>query len=79
MYTSCGWFFDDISGIEPVQVMKFALRAMESAQAYYKRDIESQFLKILKQAQSNYPEQGTGEDVFTRLVKPARNVVLSQI
>ena len=74
MYTSCGWFFDEISGIEPVQVMKFALRAMELVQPYYKRDIEGQFLKILRQAKSNIPEQGTGEDVFNNLVKPAKNV-----
>lgn len=78
MYTSCGWFFDDISGIEPVQVMKFALRAMELVQGYYKRDIETQFLKILRQAKSNIPEQGDGEEVFMNLVKPSKDAVLSR-
>ncbi len=74
MYTSCGWFFDEVSGIEPVQVMKFALRAMELVQPYYQREIEGQFLKILRQAKSNIPEQGNGEDVFNNLVKPSKNV-----
>ncbi len=73
MYTSCGWFFDEISGIEPVQVMRFALRAMELVQPYYPRDIEAQFLKILSQAKSNIPEQGTGADIFNTHVKTAKN------
>ncbi len=74
MYTSCAWFFDDISGIEPVQIMKFALRAMELTQPYHKKDIEAPFLKILGRAKSNYPEQGSGADVFERLVKPSRDM-----
>ncbi|OIO38674.1 MAG: hypothetical protein AUJ71_02465 [Candidatus Omnitrophica bacterium CG1_02_49_16] len=74
MYTSCGWFFDDISGIEPVQVMKFASRAMELVQPYYDRDIEAQFLKILRQAKSNIPERGNGENIFLNSVKPSKNI-----
>ncbi|HTL69929.1 MAG TPA: DUF3536 domain-containing protein [Candidatus Eisenbacteria bacterium] len=72
MYTSCGWFFDDISGIEPVQVMKFALRALELAQPYHKRDLESVFVKHLARAKSNYPERGTGADVFETCAKAAK-------
>ena len=75
MYTSCGWFFDDISGIEPVQVMKFALRAMELVQPYQDKDLEGIFLKRMAQAKSNIPENGTGADVFERMVKPARAVL----
>ena len=78
MYTSCGWFFDDISGIEPVQVMKFALRSLELVQPYYQKDIESAFLKILRNAKSNFPELGTGEDIFNRFVKPARQNLSSR-
>jgi len=70
MFTSCGWFFDDISGIEPVQVMRFALRAMELVQPYHKKEIEPAFLKILRQANSNVAEMGTGEDIFNKFVKP---------
>ena len=75
MYTSCAWFFDDISGIEPVQIMKFALRAMELVQPYHKQNIEDTFLKILSQAVSNYKEQGSGADIFNRYVKAAKRFV----
>jgi hypothetical protein len=75
MFTSCGWFFDDISGIEPVQVMKFASRAMELVQPYEKVEIEPRILAILRQAKSNLPDMGTGEDVFNRFVKPAREAL----
>lgn len=77
MYTSCGWFFDDISGIEPVQVMKFAARAIDLVQPHYKREIERLFLKILGEAKSNIAEQGTGADVYRNHVKPLQNTVHS--
>ncbi len=79
MYTSCAWFFDDISGIEPVQIMKFALRAMELVQPYYKEEIEGRFLKILGQAKSNYPEQGSGADIFNRYVKAAKQFAKKEL
>src|SRR5262249_38137903 len=63
MFTSCGWFFDDISGIEPVQVMKFALRAIELTRAYSKKDMLVKLLRSLERAKSNVPEMGTGADV----------------
>ena len=69
MYTSCGWFFDDLSGIEPVQCMKFAARAMELVQPYSKNDLAGPFLKILGDAKSNIPEQGSGADIFRRFAK----------
>jgi hypothetical protein len=72
MFTSCGWFFDDISGIEPVQLMKFALRAMELVQPYTDKDLETGFKKMMAKAKSNIPENGTGADVFERFVKTAR-------
>ena len=75
MYTSCGWFFDDISGLEPVQVMKFAARAMELTQPYCKEDLEKKLLKTLSAAKSNIPEHGTGENIFIKVVKSARNIL----
>lgn len=77
-YTSCGWFFDDISGIEATQVLKFALRALELVQPYYPRDIEGFFVKILASAHSNYSKFGTGADVFNRFVKAARPDTISK-
>ncbi|MCG3175748.1 MAG: hypothetical protein MOGMAGMI_00681 [Candidatus Omnitrophica bacterium] len=73
MFTSCGWFFDEISGIEPVQMMKYALRAMELVQPYYLKDIEGPFLKILEAAKSNLPEMGSGADIFRDIVRPYRD------
>ncbi|MBI4432011.1 MAG: DUF3536 domain-containing protein [Candidatus Omnitrophica bacterium] len=74
MFTSCGWFFDDISGIEPVQCMKFAARAMELVQPYRREPIEPAFLKILAAARSNIPEMGTGADTFNRFAKDKHEI-----
>src|SRR5574344_1941517 len=71
MYTSCGWFFSEISGIETVQIMKYAARAMQLAQNFSKKDLEKHFLEILELAKSNFPDFGTGKDVFERFVKPS--------
>lgn len=71
MYTSCGWFFDELSGIEPVQMMKFAARAIEYIRPFHEKDIEKYFLSILSHAKSNLPEMGTGRDVYERFVRPA--------
>ena len=73
MFTSCGWFFDDISGIEPVQLLKFALRAIELVQPYDKKDLEGTLVKALSRAKSNIPGNGTGADVFENFVKPAKH------
>ena len=71
MYTSCGWFFSEISGIEPVQIMKYAARVMQLAKSFLKKDLETPFLDILKEAKSNIPEFGTGKDIYERFVKPS--------
>ena len=71
MYTSCGWFFDDLSGIETVQVMQYAGRVAQLAQDLFGDDIEGRFLALLEEAHSNLPEQGTGKAIYERFVKPA--------
>ena len=71
MYTSCGWFFSEISGIETVQIMKYAARAMQLAARFTSKNLEEKFLVILSQAKSNIPEFGTGKDIFERFVKPS--------
>lgn len=71
MYTSCGWFFSEISGIETTQIMKYAARAMQLAQSFSKKDLEKHFLEILSEAKSNFPEFGTGKDIFEKFVKPS--------
>lgn len=71
MYTSCGWFFSEISGIETTQIMKYAARAMQLAQLFSKKDLEKHFLDLLAEAKSNFTEFGTGKDIFERFVKPS--------
>jgi alpha-amylase/alpha-mannosidase (GH57 family) len=71
MYTSCGWFFSEISGIETVQIMKYAARAMQLATKFSDKNLEEKFLEILSEAKSNIPEHGTGKDIFERFVRPS--------
>jgi alpha-amylase/alpha-mannosidase (GH57 family) len=71
MYTSCGWFFDDISGIEAVQVMRYAGRAIQLAREAGGQDFEPHYTTILEKAQSNVPEYENGARVYQMLVKPS--------
>jgi len=71
MYTSCGWFFDDLSGLETVQVIHYAGRAVELAKEFLDAEIEPQFLEHLRQAKSNLPEHGDGAQIYEKWVKPA--------
>src|ERR1700676_4999346 len=71
MYTSCGWFFDELSGLETVQVIQNAGRAVELAKEFLGAEIESQFLEHLRQAKSNLPEHGDGAQIYEKWVKPA--------
>lgn len=70
MYTSCGWFFDDISGLETVQILRYAGRAIELAQQLTGDQFEADFLRKLALAASNLPEFEHGERVYQRFVKP---------
>ncbi len=71
MYTSCGWFFNEISGIETVQILKYAARAMQLAQNFSKENLEAKFIEILSEAKSNIKEFGTGKDIYENFVKPS--------
>jgi alpha-amylase/alpha-mannosidase (GH57 family) len=64
MYTSCGWFFSDISGIETIQVLRYAARVLEILEALGEPSPRDAFLAKLAEAKSNDPERGTGADVF---------------
>ncbi|MCX6349546.1 MAG: DUF3536 domain-containing protein [Candidatus Aureabacteria bacterium] len=71
MYTSCGWFFNDVSGIETVQIMAFAARAIQLAGEAAGADLEGKYLEMLKAAPSNLPEHRDGARVYERLVRPS--------
>ena len=71
MYTSCGWFFDELSGIETVQVLRYAGRAIELAQQVFADHLEASFLERLMKAKSNLSEHADGAKIYETLVKPS--------
>jgi alpha-amylase/alpha-mannosidase (GH57 family) len=71
MFTSCGWYFDEISGIETVQVMMYAARAMQLSREALGLDYEDRYLQILKQAPTNISEFENGAKVYDLFVKTA--------
>jgi alpha-amylase/alpha-mannosidase (GH57 family) len=70
MYTSCGWFFADLAGLETILVLQHAARAIQLAEELTGEAIEKKFLKHLSEGKSNLPEIGSGDQVYQRLVKP---------
>jgi len=71
MYTSCGWFFDEISGIETVQVLQYAGRVIQLARELFNIDPEPKFLEMLAQAKSNIKEYQDGARIYEKFVKPS--------
>ncbi len=70
MYTSCGWFFDELSGIETVQVIKYAARAIQLAERFGAR-LEDEFIGRLAAAKSNLLRWRDGAGVYRRAVRPS--------
>jgi alpha-amylase/alpha-mannosidase (GH57 family) len=64
MYTSCGWFFNDVSGIETQQILRYAGRVVQLAGDLFGLDLED--------ARSNIPHQQHGRAVYEQHVRPAR-------
>jgi alpha-amylase/alpha-mannosidase (GH57 family) len=76
MYTSCGWFFDELSGIETVQIIQYAGRVIQLAAdtlpgTAMQCSLERGFLDRLRQAKSNIPEHSDGAIIYEKFVKPA--------
>jgi len=71
MYTSCGWFFDDLAGIEAVQVLRYAGRAAQLADDLFGSQCERALMRRLAWARSNDPAAGTGRDLYEARVRPA--------
>ncbi|MBV8201850.1 MAG: DUF3536 domain-containing protein [Acidobacteria bacterium] len=71
MYTSCGWFFDDLAGLESVQVLRYAGRAAQLADELFGGHCERALLRRLAWARSNDPAAGTGRDLYEARVRPA--------
>ena len=71
MYTSCGWFFGDLSGIETVQVILYSARVIQLAQQLFDVNLEPAFLERLEAAESNLPKFGNGRAIYLRFARPA--------
>jgi alpha-amylase/alpha-mannosidase (GH57 family) len=72
MYTSCGWFFNDVSGIETVQVLQYAGRVAQLAQRLFGESLEDGFLTRLEKAKSNLPDMKDARDIYEQQVVPSR-------
>ena len=72
MYTSCGWFFDELSGIETVQCMQYAARAAELIEEVGGAPVEQELVNRIAMAKSNMAEEGDGRRVWAQRVRPAR-------
>ncbi len=71
MYTSCGWFFSEISGIEATQILNMQRVQCSWRLISAKKTLKKRFLEILSEAKSNFAEFGTGKDIFEKFVKPS--------
>lgn len=69
MFTSCGWFFDDISGIESIQILMYAARAIELVRRTSPNDLEKRLQDFLAHAESNDPAYKNGSKIYETLVR----------
>ncbi len=72
MYTSCGWFFADLAGLETNIILQRAARAIQLAEELTGQSLEESFREHLSEGESNLPEMGNGDQIYQRLVKPKR-------
>lgn len=72
MYTSCGWFFDNVTGIETVQIVKYAARAIQLYRDVQNVDLEQEFKDMLEKVPANNNELGNGKGIYQTYVEPAR-------
>ncbi|MEQ9438619.1 MAG: DUF3536 domain-containing protein [Cyclobacteriaceae bacterium] len=71
MYTSCGWFFDEVTGIETMQDILYAARALQLARDVTDTDYEAHFLELLAQAESNIPDHENAAVAYEKFVRPS--------
>jgi alpha-amylase/alpha-mannosidase (GH57 family) len=64
MFTSCGWFFSDLAGIETIQVLRYAARVIDLMNKLGLDPPRKEFLVLLAEAKSNQLEKGNGADLF---------------
>jgi alpha-amylase/alpha-mannosidase (GH57 family) len=72
MYSSCGWFFDELSGIETIQAIQYGARAVQLAQELFGHGLETQFIDRLSRAKSNLTQFGDGRAIYEKFIRPAK-------
>lgn len=77
MFTSCAWFFDEISGIETVQVLQYANRAIQLAERESDVHLEEEFIGRLSYIKSNIEDYDNGAVIYKRFVEPSRLTLTS--
>ncbi len=70
MFSSCGWFFDDISRIESIQILRYAARALELAETLGESGLRKKFMEALEKVPSNVEEFSDGKRIFSFFVEP---------
>jgi alpha-amylase/alpha-mannosidase (GH57 family) len=70
MFTSCGWFFSDLAGIETIQVLRYAARVLDLQKQLGFDVPRKEFLELLARAKSNRPDKGNGAEIFARYAEP---------
>ena len=68
MYTSCGWFFNEVSGIETIQILEYASRAIQLAEQISDNILEKEFITRLEYAKSNVPEHENAGRIYENIV-----------
>ncbi len=79
MFTSCGWFFNDISGLETVQILTYAARAIQLAKEVAGINLEDRLLEYLIKAEGNLIDYPNGLVVWQNLVKPNASSVSKHV
>jgi alpha-amylase/alpha-mannosidase (GH57 family) len=69
MYTSCGWFFDDVTGIETIQVLRYAARVLQLMYPF-DPDLIMDFLRELSHARSNVRPHPRADEIFRQRITP---------
>jgi len=72
MYTSCAWFFTEVSGLETIQVLQYACRTIYYAQQVSEVKLEPQFIKMLERAKSNLAEHKNGAEIYKKYILPVQ-------
>jgi hypothetical protein len=75
MYTSCGWFFDEISGIETVQVIMYAGRVVQLAQELFEETDRPGILYASRKVVLPSDEEGIEAQFLHKLSKARSNLL----